>query len=58
MALERCKMKEEDQIFRAFLRSHIDWLLEVQTAIKEKDLETAEDLIEKVIKQAKNTLED
>ncbi|MCM3357415.1 hypothetical protein MKY09_17940 [Psychrobacillus sp. FSL K6-4046] len=51
-------MKEEDQIFRAFLRSHIDWLLEVQIAIKEKDLERAEELIDKVIKQAKNTLED
>ncbi|MGE7976987.1 hypothetical protein [Psychrobacillus sp. NPDC093200] len=53
-----CKIKEENQIFKAFLRSHLDWLSELQIAIKEKDLETAEKIIDKVVRQATNSLED
>ena len=49
---------EEMTAFKAFLRSHLDWLMELQEAIKAKDLERAEALIDKVVKQAKNSLED
>jgi len=51
-------MCEEMAVFKSYLRSTLRRLIDLREAIKRKDLETAEQLIESLIEDTQKGIED